>query len=51
MIRGFSFVKIYAVLEVASELGNNFSANGVSINKASQIHRVIVLIISDCHVK
>ena len=47
MIRGFSLVKIYAALEVASERGNNLSASGVSMNKANQTHKVTVLIISE----
>ena len=42
---------IYAALEGVSERGNNLNASGVSMNKASQIHNVTVLIISDCHVK
>ena len=47
MIRGFSFVKIYSALEVASERGNNLNASGVSMNKTSQINRLTVLIISE----
>ena len=42
---------IYAALEGVSERGNNLNASGVSMNKASQIHNVTVLIISDCQVK